>query len=725
MGLRFAKSAIAMAALFLAACTCAAQTTGKSAAESAWANDLKNYPGLSEELGKLFTRLQKEVQPPPIRRQSELLPLLPESTLYYAALPNYGNATHQSLQIFHEELQNSQVLRDWWQHGELAKSSPWLESTIEKVDEFSQYIGDEIVVAGGGTGPEHTVVAIARVRKPGFKDFLQQMLRQIPSKSKPTLRVIDLQELAVAKDDAAGNGAVIVVRPDFVIAAPSVNAARNFNSLIERKAGRFASTAFGMRLLQAYTDGASALAGADLEQLLKQVPPGTMKDPEMFQRTGFADVKYLIWEHKSGEGKTASQAELSFTGPRHGLASWLAAPAPLNSLGFVSSNAVLAFTLKLKNLSEIFADVRELATESNPNAWASIDQMQQAMNLNLKRDLLSHFGGEITLELDTIAQPNPDWKAILQVNDSQGLQSTLSRLLATSPFPAEQSEEGGITYHVLRIPSRTKPLEIACAFVDGYMIIASSRENLAQAVQFHNSGGSLISSAKFQAAVPSGGTASASAMFYEDPVAMSSLWLKQASPELADTLSRLRGNAPLTIWGYGDESALREVSTSSGADAAGVMIGAAIAIPNLLRARIAANESAAVATLRTLNTAQVTYSATYPQRGFARDMASLGADPRSINLLSAQHANLISSDLGNVTCASDSWCTKSGFRFTIKAFCQQTKCRDYVAVATPAGNGTGTRNFCSTSDGVIRFQQGEPLNQPISANQCKGWQPLR
>jgi Domain of unknown function (DUF4190) len=59
-----------------------------------------------------------------------------------------------------------------------------------------------------------------------------------------------------------------------------------------------------------------------------------------------------------------------------------------------------------------------------------------------------------------------------------------------------------------------------------------------------------------------------------------------------------------------------------------ILIIAAIAIPNLLRARIAANEALAATTVRSINTAQGTYQATYPAIGYARDLASLGgAEP--------------------------------------------------------------------------------------------------
>src|SRR5216110_3398695 len=55
-----------------------------------------------------------------------------------------------------------------------------------------------------------------------------------------------------------------------------------------------------------------------------------------------------------------------------------------------------------------------------------------------------------------------------------------------------------------------------------------------------------------------------------------------------------------------------------------ILIIAAIAIPNLLRARIAANESSAVSAVRTINTAEVTYSTSFPTTGYAAALANLG-----------------------------------------------------------------------------------------------------
>ena len=60
-----------------------------------------------------------------------------------------------------------------------------------------------------------------------------------------------------------------------------------------------------------------------------------------------------------------------------------------------------------------------------------------------------------------------------------------------------------------------------------------------------------------------------------------------------------------------------------------ILIIAAIAIPNLLRSRMAANEASAVGSLRTINTAEVTYASTYPANGFAPSLAILGPGGRA------------------------------------------------------------------------------------------------
>jgi type IV pilus assembly protein PilA len=160
-------------------------------------------------------------------------------------------------------------------------------------------------------------------------------------------------------------------------------------------------------------------------------------------------------------------------------------------------------------------------------------------------------------------------------------------------------------------------------------------------------------------------------------------------------------------------------------DAGAVLVIAAVAIPNLLWARISANEASAVGMIRTVDSAQISYVAGYPQRGFARDLASLGPDPGDASAVSADHASFIDATVGNASCTAGAWCAKSGFQFTVTAACRKQVCEDYVVVGTPVSSGTGSRNFCSTSDAVVRFSVGPPLTSPVSVAECQLWSPLQ
>ena len=167
------------------------------------------------------------------------------------------------------------------------------------------------------------------------------------------------------------------------------------------------------------------------------------------------------------------------------------------------------------------------------------------------------------------------------------------------------------------------------------------------------------------------------------------------------------------------------MSAGGGATVGAILVGSAIAIPNLLRARMASNEAAAIGALRTVNTAQIAYAASYPQRGFARSLAALGPDPRGGSAHSAEHANMLDATLGDASCAAGAWCEKSGYRFSLKAACAERGCREFVVTATPVSSNTGTRNFCSTSDGVIRSNVGPVMSMPLSAAECRKWPPLQ
>jgi type IV pilus assembly protein PilA len=128
-----------------------------------------------------------------------------------------------------------------------------------------------------------------------------------------------------------------------------------------------------------------------------------------------------------------------------------------------------------------------------------------------------------------------------------------------------------------------------------------------------------------------------------------------------------------------------------------ILIIAAIAIPNLLRSRIAANEASAVGSIRTVNTAEVTYASTYPDCGFAA-LSNLGGSGGT-----ATGAGLLDSVL--------SAGTKSGYSFSLSATGGTGTCGSsgttpnttYSVNGDPVSAQTGQRHFFSDQSGVIRY----------------------
>ena len=121
-----------------------------------------------------------------------------------------------------------------------------------------------------------------------------------------------------------------------------------------------------------------------------------------------------------------------------------------------------------------------------------------------------------------------------------------------------------------------------------------------------------------------------------------------------------------------------------------ILIIAAIAIPNLLRARMAANASSAVAAVRTINTAELSYSESHPEAGYACSLSALG------------EAQMIDSVLASGQ--------KNGYRFEIKECEAETQGgpnTKYHVVAYPiTANQTGDRAFCSDESAVIKQHSG-------------------
>jgi len=133
----------------------------------------------------------------------------------------------------------------------------------------------------------------------------------------------------------------------------------------------------------------------------------------------------------------------------------------------------------------------------------------------------------------------------------------------------------------------------------------------------------------------------------------------------------------------------------------------AVNMSNLGTAHSSANEATAISALRTLTTAEITYSATYPNRGYTCSLWDL--DGFGSSETSEHHAMLIDSGLATGK--------KAGYVFTVSG-CTGSPASTFKVTAVPAESAVGARAFCSDQTAVIRYAvdgkaclaSGKPLN---------------
>jgi type IV pilus assembly protein PilA len=143
-----------------------------------------------------------------------------------------------------------------------------------------------------------------------------------------------------------------------------------------------------------------------------------------------------------------------------------------------------------------------------------------------------------------------------------------------------------------------------------------------------------------------------------------------------------------------------------------ILIIAAIAIPNLLQAKIAANESSAAGSLRTLTTAEVTYFNAYPTLGYPSTIGPLGGAGPCTPLPAT--ACIIDNSLATATPGGAG---KSGYYLLATGSITggATYNDVYVLGAAPIKvNSTGNRDFCSANDGVLRSQMANIGDLPVN-----------
>jgi ferric-dicitrate binding protein FerR (iron transport regulator) len=422
--------------------------------EIAWSGDADRHLALLAEWGALRQKWTA-VETPGVRYESRLVSLMPEDSVAFASLPNYGESLAQAHRLFEERLQESQVLREWWQKVDPARhGGPRLADVIDRIRSFSDFLGDEVIFAAVDEGHLGHVVPIlaAEVRRPGLREFLEEKLQSAErQEGRPEVRIV-----GDARRAGAGKPALFVLlRPGLIAVATDEKALRALDARREGAGAGLDRTPFGQRILEAYPNGVGLLFAADLERMTTALaePDGDSdrQQQQALHRSGLDGMRYLILERKVVADESQTQAVLAFGGSRRGIASWLAAPGPMGALDFVSPHAQGAAAFLFKGPALVFDDVVDLISTNDTRARDELARLESKLDLNLREDLAATLGGEFALALDGPLLPTPAWKLVVEVYDPARLQASLELLVTRTNDEAASARRPGLLLEAAQV----------------------------------------------------------------------------------------------------------------------------------------------------------------------------------------------------------------------------------------------------------------------------------
>jgi FecR protein len=545
-----------------------------------WSEDRQRYIALLDEFSNLRHQLEQIPSPQP-RYESRILPVVPSDTVLYLTVPNLGGMLAQADTIFHDELERSAVLREWWERTAPPGQEAAIEKMVVNVETASQYLGNEVVLAGG-LGRDDGLLLLAPIERPGLADFLRQQVTTSSSgaASGPFMRVVDRQSLAAIP--AENQGLLALVRPDMLVVGTHPGAVRRINTLLDQGSSGFLNSDFGKQILGVYNQGAQVLFAAELDRImahaqqvrhLNRAGGPVAADRGVLQNLGFGDAKYLIATHDDTAGQTENRAIIDFAAQRTGLASWLAPPSAMGSLDFVSSNASAAVSVVTKEPAKMLDDVLQFAAQDNL-ANEEMARRESEVGVDFRNNVAGALGREMTFALDGAVLPKPSWKLIVEVNDPGALQQSIAALVGyanlnssrsgTPALTLDQEQDGSRAFYRLRSTQPGPLSEIDYTFAEGYLVAAPSRALVMNALETRANGNSLAASASFRASLPRDAHANFSAVLYQNLGPVIQPLASQFGPANTTLLEHLASDSkPSAICAYGGTGSIEVASTSN------------------------------------------------------------------------------------------------------------------------------------------------------------------
>src|ERR1044072_6028316 len=382
--------------------------------EVAWSRNAAKYAAVLNGLASVKNAL-KNVQQPGVRTSTHLLDLMPENTVVYAALPNFANTIVESHRVIQERISQNAALRDWWAKEQSGRAQN-MDQGVETIRQLGSYVGDEIdvSVAIDDNGKPGDPLVLAELKNSeGFRPFLEQQIAKYAGEKKggPEIVFVENPMSAPPQADDKRDKLYVWIQQNLFVASPKLQQLQGVGTaLANGNVTSFTATPFRNRIAQVDQEGAGLVVAANLEQVVAATKAERAKGPDAekkenaLNQLGILSVKYFVLDQKDTNGKTHTQASLSFNDANRGIPSWLAAPGPMGCLEYISPGATGGAGFVVKNSATIVDEPLGVLETVNPELRKNLDKLQSEHGLNIRDDIAAPLGGEFafaTYEIGT------------------------------------------------------------------------------------------------------------------------------------------------------------------------------------------------------------------------------------------------------------------------------------------------------------------------------------
>jgi len=532
--------------------------------EIAWSRNAEAHIGLLRELTGLRREIVQAMNLDERRTSTRLLGLSPPDTVVFVAMPNLTDGMDAAQQVLASRLAQSEVLAEWWQQ-QMTESGieDEINNMIERLQPLGETVGDEVAVTVTPAAIAETggPLLLALLDEPAtFRSLLEEEIERINQEQEDGTALLLVDDPSTAPPEAAD--VYLYIDGDVFAASMTLDELQRLASRLGSGANDFADTQLYARLAEAYNHGIGWLLGMDVQTLLTTAGAEDPAELASLDALGLLDATTLIAERHREDDHVSTSASIDFDGPRHGVAAWLAEPAPMGSLDFIGPEATLASAVVTKDPVEMFDELVGFVIGSDPGALLELAQFQDEFGLDLRNDLAAALGGEAAFAIDGPMLPTPAWKVVIEVYDPATLQHTIA--LAVERANEEMIAEGRLGLVLEEHTDGDTPSwevhsldvnrSIHYATIDGFLVATPLKVLLNQAIQHRATGTSLPRSAAFQAMLPDNQFVDFSAVVFRDLGALADIVTSSGVSGLPiGNLEELAGAAgPALLCVYGE-----------------------------------------------------------------------------------------------------------------------------------------------------------------------------